>query len=222
MRIFFDFDNTVTLVDVLNELIERFSVRDDWMVLEQSWQLGEITTKECLTGQMKGIRISNRELVKYLKTVRIDPYFLKLIDLSRRKGVGPVIVSDNFEQIINIILENNGIKGVPIYANHLTLHRGRLSPFFPYQNPGCPFCAHCKKIHFMNETHSMDDPIIYVGDGRSDICAAKEADIIFAKDALLKYFRKNDLPCVEFCDLAGIYEYLKEDFAPLIFKIIAS
>ena len=44
----------------------------------------------------------------------------------------------------------------------------------------------------------MYDPIIYVGDGRSDICPAKEADIVMAKGVLLKYLRSHKLPCVEF------------------------
>ena len=62
----------------------------------------------------------------------------------------------------------------------------------------------------MNDPHSKDNPIIYIGDGRSDICAAKEADIVFAKDTLLGYFKKHDLPCIEFDDLSSVYKYLKE------------
>jgi 2,3-diketo-5-methylthio-1-phosphopentane phosphatase len=210
MRIFLDFDNTVTLGDVLNEMIERYSVCDDWIALEKAWQLGEITTKECLVGQMKWIRISKQELSKYFKTVQIDPYFIKLIELLRTREIESVIVSDNFEPIIQLILENNGIKDFPIYANHLRFYKDRIFPSFPYQNPDCSFCAHCKKVHFMNDVHSMDNPIIYIGDGRSDICAAKEADVVFAKDTLLRYFNKHSLPCIEFNDLAEVYEHLNE------------
>jgi len=210
MRVFFDFDNTVTFGDVLNEMIERYSVCDDWIVLEKAWQSGEITTKECLAGQMKWIRISKQELNRYLKTVRIDPYFIKLVGLLREREIPSVIVSDNFEPIIQLILEHNGIKDFGVYANHLRFYKDRVFPSFPYQNPDCTFCAHCKKVHFMNDEHSMEDPIIYVGDGRSDICASKEADIVFAKDTLLRYRKKHDLPCIEFHDLSGVYEYLNK------------
>ena len=196
--------------DVLNEMIERYSIRDDWMVFEKAWVLGEITTKECLTGQLNGVRISRQELIKYLRTVQIDPYFSKLVDFVKIKGIESCIVSDNFEPFIQIILENKGIKNFPIFANHLKFYRDRLFPSFPHQNPDCSFCAHCKKVHFMNDTHSKDNPIIYIGDGRSDICAAKEADIVFAKDTLLEYFKKHDLACIEFFDLAVVYEYLNE------------
>ena len=209
-RIFFDFDNTVTSVDVLDDMVKRFSVRDDWIVLEKNWQLGEITTIECLTGQIKWLRISRPELTKYLKTIQIDPYFSKLIDLLRRKGTTPVILSDNFEPIIKVILEHNGIKGLPIYANRLRFYGDRLLPTFPYQNPDCPFCAHCKKIHLQKDNYLEEKKIIYIGNGRSDFCPAMESDIVFAKDSLLKYLIKNKHPCVEFRDLSDVYDHFKE------------
>ena len=210
MRVFIDFDNTVTLVDVLSQLIEQFSINDDWMALEEAWRSGEISAKDCLIGQMKGVRIYQGELNEYLKIIEVDPYFSKLIDLLIERGIEINIVSDNFESIIKSILDNNGIKGVSVYANHLRVFRNRLFPSFPYQNPDCLLCAHCKKVHFMNDRHSMEDPIIYVGDGQSDICPARQADLVLAKGVLMKYLKKQDLPCVKFTRLDEVYEYLYE------------
>ena len=175
MRVYIDFDNTVTMVDVLAQLIERYSINDEWKALENAWKSEEITAKECLIGQMEGVRIYQGELNEYLKTIEIDPYFSKLIEFLRYKGIEFSIVSDNFEPIIKTILDNNGYKGVTVYGNQLRVFRNRLFPSFPYQNPHCHFCAHCKKVHFEDEAHSMKDPIIYIGDGQSDICPAKEA-----------------------------------------------
>jgi len=210
MRFFVDFDNTITVGDVLNDLIERYSINSEWVVLERAWQLGEITTKQCLSGQMKGLRVSKEELAKFLKTVEIDPHFKRLIALLREWETEPIIVSDNFEPLIRIILENHGIKDIPVYANHLKFYKDRLFPSFPYQNPDCSFCAHCKKIHFMDDVHSKENPIVYIGDGRSDICAAKEADLVFAKDTLLEYFKQHRLCCIEIDDLRTVFQYLKE------------
>ncbi len=209
-RIFFDFDNTVTLVDVIDDMVKRFSIRDDWMVLEKNWQSGEITTIECLTGQIKWLRISRPGLARYLKTIQIDPCFSKLINLLRKEGITPVILSDNFEPIIKVILENSGINGLLIYANRVRFYRDRLLPSFPYQNPDCPFCAHCKKIHLQKDNYLEKKKVIYIGDGRSDFCPAMESDIVFAKGSLLRYLIKNKRPCVEFHDLSDIYDHLKE------------
>ena len=73
MRIFIDFDNTITRFDVLYELIKRFSINSEWIELEKAWQMGKITTKECLLGQMRNIRIYRNELFEYLKYIKIDP-----------------------------------------------------------------------------------------------------------------------------------------------------
>ncbi|MCX5696960.1 MAG: hypothetical protein NTU54_03145 [Candidatus Omnitrophica bacterium] len=36
----FDFDNTITPFDVLDDIIEKFSVNDDWVVYEEAWRAG--------------------------------------------------------------------------------------------------------------------------------------------------------------------------------------
>ena len=51
---------------------------------------------------------------------------------------------------------------------------------------------------------------MYVGDGRSDFCPALEADVVFAKDSLLKYLKKRQRPCIEFNNLGDVYNHLKE------------
>ena len=56
--VFFDFDNTLTSFDVLDALIERFSINEDWKALERAWQAGRIGSKECLEGQLRSIRVT--------------------------------------------------------------------------------------------------------------------------------------------------------------------
>jgi len=37
-RVFFDFDNTMTTSDVLDDVIRRFSINDKWIALENVWK----------------------------------------------------------------------------------------------------------------------------------------------------------------------------------------
>ncbi len=207
-RVFFDFDNTISKGDVLDDIIQRFSINRDWVALQEAWLEERISAKECLLGQMKGVRISPADLSQYLTTVVLDPHFSSLLAWLRNYGVEPIIVSDNFQTIIEQVLQYNNIHGLTVYANHLEFSNDSLVPSFPYQNPNCRSCAHCKKTHFQK-----DDPrsIVYIGDGRSDICAAKESDRVYAKDTLLKYFQKHKLACVEFANLGDVHEHLKEE-----------
>ena len=208
-RVFFDFDNTLTKTDVLMEIIKKFSVNDHWKALEKAWVNEEIGAKECLEGQLKGVHVDKATLDKFLGHVELDKNCYKVLSFLSAQGVKPVILSDNFTPIIERILEINSIRDVKVYANAIRFYKDHLIPSFPYDNPFCPSCAHCKKIHLSRDP---EDPklIVYVGDGRSDFCPAKVSDIVFAKDSLLRHMHHVDKPCIPYKDMETVYHYFKE------------
>jgi len=206
-NLFFDFDNTITTVDVLDELIKKFSLNKNWQKLEVAWQKGEIGSKECLKGQLAGIRISKKALLNYLRKVKIDRYFLKLISFLKAYNIKPIILSDSFSFMIKIILKNYGIKNIPIYANQLRFSYNRLIPDFPLVNKACLRCGHCKRKSL--EENIYDGKLnIYIGDGLSDLCAASCADLVFAKGRLLKSLKRNK-KVIPIKNLKDVYFYLK-------------
>jgi 2,3-diketo-5-methylthio-1-phosphopentane phosphatase len=206
---FFDFDNTITSFDVLDDIIAQFAANDDWKALEKDWQEGKIGSRSCLEGQIGGIRVEREALLKYLAGIKIDPYFKKLLALLRRKKIESLIVSDSFSFFIREILKCNGINKIGICANEIELENNRLTPSFPHGNMDCPDCAHCKKRHVF-ERRYHGKRVVYIGDGRSDFCAAMESDLVFAKGALLEYLRKEGKPCVAFDNFQSIYTLVKE------------
>ncbi|MDE2230457.1 MAG: MtnX-like HAD-IB family phosphatase [Candidatus Omnitrophica bacterium] len=208
-RVFFDFDNTMTTSDVLDDVIQRFSINDRWAALEKSWEDEKISTKECLTGQLKNVRLSKNALHKFLRKVELDPHFHQFLSLLVREGVKPVILSDNFTYIVEWILAYHGIKDLKVYANSLRFYRDRIIPSFPYDNPFCLNCAHCKKIH-LTKDKTENKLIVYVGDGRSDFCPARVSDVVFAKGTLLDFMNKEGLPVIAYKDLSDVHHYFKE------------
>ncbi len=208
-RVFFDFDNTVTTTDVLDDIIQRFSINKHWMELEEAWLEGQIGTKECLTGQLRNIRVSRSVLYKFIKKVEFDPHFHQLLSLLVQEGIKPVILSDNFTCIVEQILANQGIRDLKVYGNALRFYREHIIPSFPYDNPFCLSCAHCKKIH-LTKDKTENKLIIFVGDGRSDYCPARVSDIVFAKDNLLSYLTKENIDCIPYKNLGDVYNYFQE------------
>lgn len=211
--VFFDFDNTITTRDVLDDMLVRFSMDDRWKGLEEEWTKGRIGSRDCLKGQLAGIRIRPQEFDKYLSTIRIDPYFKRLLGLFNSKNIRTVILSDNFDYILNSILKNNGIENLNTYSNHLKLRNGHLIPRFRSPNDDCSDggkCAHCKKTTLLTNL-GKDRKAVYIGDGRSDICVSKCADIVFAKDYLLKYYKEKKLSHIPFRTFKDIYRYFKEE-----------
>ncbi len=206
--VFFDFDNTITPFDVLDDIIEKFSINKNWVAFEQAWKRGDIGSQVCLKGQLHSVRITQKDLIRYLSKVKIDPHFSELFAMFRREGIKPVILSDNFTFIVNFILAHNGIKGAKVYANNLRFAKDRLLPSFPYVNRHCLRCAHCKKKNLLKK-EVQDKIIMYIGDGLSDACPAEYADIVFAKGNLLEHFRRKRRLCAAFNTLEDIYNYFR-------------
>lgn len=206
--VFFDFDNTITTFDVLDDIIEKFSVNRDWIALENAWKRGEIGSRVCLEGQLRSVRATKKDLLQYLSRIRIDPHFYNFFTMLKREEIKAIILSDNFTFIIKSILWNNGIKGIKVYANSLRFQRDRLMPSFPYNNKRCLLCAHCKKNSLLKKD-IRDKIIIYIGDGLSDVCPCEGSDIVFAKDDLLNHFRKIKRLCLAFNNLKDITNYFR-------------
>jgi len=208
-RVFIDFDNTITVGDVLDGVIERFSPDEGWRTLEAEWEEGRIGARVCLDGQLRGLRASWPEFERHLDGVALDPGFNALLELVRRERGQLTVVSDNFDLFVGHILRRSGLADVAFHANHLELAGDRVIPSFPFTNPNCPDCAHCKKTHFIPPN---DDGrrVVYIGDGRSDLCPARHADIVFAKASLLAHLHEERIPCMAFDGLTDVTRALQK------------
>lgn len=206
--VFFDFDNTITPFDVLDDIIKRFSIDRKWEKFESAWKRGLIGSRQCLEGQLRSVRVTREDLLRYASRIKIDPHFHKLSAMLEKEGIKPVILSDSFAFIIASILRKNKIKGVRVYANSLRFHGDRLIPAFPHRHSRCQRCAHCKKKNLLGKD-IRDKIIIYIGDGHSDVCPAECSDIVFAKGSLLKHFRRTKRLCIAYNKLEDITNYFR-------------
>lgn len=209
--VFFDFDNTIATCDVFDSMLPRFSRDDLWVKLEKDWQRGKIGSHACLEGQIKGISITQQALDKYLSGIKLDPYFKKIVAALSASRVKVIVLSDNFDYILNRVLGFHSIDNLKVYSNKLKFAKDKLIPYFPFRSKKCQVCAHCKTKNLLANV-SPDSIIIYVGDGRSDICPSQYADLVFAKDDLRKYFQDKKLTCFAYESLKDVYSYFKSCF----------
>lgn len=206
--VFFDFDHTITTCDVFDNLLLHFAKDDRWKELEESWKAGKIGSQECLQGQLKSINITRNKLDEYLAEIKIDPYFKRIIKLLVAKKITTIILSDNFDYILKRILKNNAIKQLRVFSNRLKFAKGRLLPYFPFRSKDCKLCGHCKKKNLLANA-KQNSLIFFIGDGRSDICPAQAADVVFAKKDLLEFYKGKNLTCLPYRDLKDVYNYFK-------------
>jgi 2-hydroxy-3-keto-5-methylthiopentenyl-1-phosphate phosphatase len=203
--LFFDFDNTITQGDVLDRVIERFSVTEDWRRWEDAWSRGEVSTQQCLEQQIAGLGASQAELVDFVADFPIDPNFETIVRWAAREQIELIIVSDNFSCLVREILSGKAFAELPLFANELTFSGNRPKAHFPYTSRDCARCANCKVTHFKRFPGRST---IYVGDGLSDVCPALAADLVFAKDSLAEYLGSRGVAFQPFVSLATVAEFL--------------
>ena len=205
LALFLDFDNTITTSDVLDRVIERYSPTERWRSWEVDWQSGRISTRECLEKQIAHLRVSADELIRFTDAIGIDEAFAPLVAWTAENGIDTSIVSDNFHGVIEAMLRRRGLPLVPIYANSLSFAGDRPRASFPFLDPACERCAHCKAQHLRRAAGSFR---IFVGDGLSDVCPAGAADVTFAKDSLAAYLQSSGHSFRPFRSLADVLESL--------------
>jgi 2-hydroxy-3-keto-5-methylthiopentenyl-1-phosphate phosphatase len=204
--LFFDFDNTITQGDVLDEVIEKFSPDGAWRGWEEAWVAGRMSALECLERQIGNLRVTQGSLLAHLDSVRIDGSFAGILRWARAREVDVNIVSDSFLPLVRHILQRHGIDSVPVFANDLAFSGDRLYPSFPFHDAAFPRSANAKARHL---EAWRGYTIIFAGDGRSDLDAALASDIVFAKDSLALELEARAVPFTRFDSLAVELAFLE-------------
>jgi len=212
LKLFVDFDGTVTTRDVGNAFFRRFggTVCDG---LVHEYRDGKISAQECFRREAAAIgRLPVEEAEAFFREQQVSPGFDDFVGFCRARGIEFHIVSDGLDYYIGRILAINDIEGVSVFANRLTLSGAEdgsatLSVSFPYGTAECDRCACCKRNILLTKA-GEEDVIGYIGEGYSDRCAVQYADIVFAKDELQKY-----------CQQENISYYVYDDFHDVVARL---
>lgn len=214
-QVWLDFDGTLTVGDFLDHLIGRYSRNDSWRLIEERWRAGVIGSRECLEREFDLLDLSPNQLQSELEGVALDPGAVELLNYLQSWNVPTVVLSDGIDSFIRSILGRHGvgvglaIQPPTIRANQI-LHNGtRLALHCPYSRSGCESgSAHCK----CGSSADLATPgrhSVYVGDGRSDLCASRKAGTVFAKGALAASLTAEGRPFLPFNTLHDVLDVLK-------------
>jgi len=192
-----DFDGTITDDDVAQLIFDRFG-STMWWDLENRFRRGEISCKNALVGEFSTVRGERKEIEDFVSNyVCISPSFDRFIETCGKRNVPVYVVSDGLDFYVNLILSKVGLDGMKVFCNKAIFEDGRVRINFPYGNSECEKCGNCKTQH-LKKLKKKGYYVIYVGDGYSDMCAAKQADYIIAKSYLLDFCRSNKIACGTF------------------------
>jgi len=202
-----DFDGTVCTVDMGNEVLNRFS-GEGWEEIDRAYCSGDIGSKNAYTQVTSLFRGTKMQLLEFVRNrERLDPHFPAFYAYCRERGFDLKIVSDGLDIYINEILRKNNLEEIEYYTNVATFHNDRLCIDFPRMNKDCEKCGTCKN-GILNQYRGAYETIIYVGDGHSDFCPSKDADLVFAKGILHKKCVEDGRTCEYYESFKDVHDYM--------------
>lgn len=226
---FTDFDGTITLHDSNDWMTDNLGFGGDLRrqgnkdVLE-----GKDTFRDSFRAMMDSVKTPFPECIKALcDNIKLDPYFNDFYKWSRENGVPVIVLSSGMTPIIRALLvhligpEGNDIE---IVSNEVV----DRSPKKKEEEGGWKIrfhdesdFGHDKSLtirpyakYFEENPKEPRPTMFYAGDGVSDLSAARETDLLFAKKGhdLITYCEREGVPFTVFEDWQSILATTKAIF----------
>jgi 2,3-diketo-5-methylthio-1-phosphopentane phosphatase len=201
MRVYCDFDGTITTVDTTDLVLERLAPAR-WRDIEAEWVAGRIGSAECMGRQVELLAADDAAIDAVLDEVPLADGFVEFARWCASRRVPLVVVSDGVDYFIRRILVRHGLWYLPVIANRLQRHAGTCRLEHPYLRTGCSARSGVCKCAV-----ARTDPgyrTVYIGDGRSDFCPSGRADVLFARDALARHARDQGIPFLPYRDFNDV------------------
>lgn len=203
-----DFDGTVTKTDLLDTIASRFGDPVVYQEVEDGLDEGHMTLREVITREFRPVRKPLAEVIDWeLENVELRPGFHELVELARERGWRLVIVSSGFHELIEPILEHEGLD-VELHANRVDPRPDGWVVDWRYDE-SCDSCGESCKRSITRELADGGE-IVYIGDGYSDRCAAEAADGVFATRGLARYLDERGVPFEPFDDFHQVAAKLRD------------
>jgi 2-hydroxy-3-keto-5-methylthiopentenyl-1-phosphate phosphatase len=206
--LFCDFDGTITLKGMVDEVGEVF-VGETWLALKQKMLERKLSLLEGVAMAFETIPSSRREeIIDHVKqAAKIRPGFMELLDYCKVGGIPFIVVSGGVDFFMEPVLKPYVRSISRAYSLESDFSHKNLRLVHKYSCGECGLC----KLKVMEEYPGRTR--ILIGDGLTDLHGAQHADLVFARASLAKYLDQEGrpyLPYETFFDVIhGLNDFLK-------------
>ncbi|KAI9376005.1 HAD-like domain-containing protein [Aspergillus egyptiacus] len=221
---FTDFDGTITLEDSNDFMTDNLGYgqakrrQGNKDVLEN-----KVTFRDSFRDMLDSVKTPFNECLDILrKNMRLDPHFIEFYYWAKENNVPIVVLSSGMVPVIQTLLETLlGHKlddHITIVANDVESRDGK-----DINSPGGWQIKYHDDSHFGHDKSLEIKPyaavpfdkrptLLYAGDGVSDLSAASETDLLFAKAGrdLITYCEREGMPYTIFEDWSSILVTTKD------------
>ena len=198
-----DYDGTITASDTLDQAAQVFGDPAVYEEVEVGLDGGRLPLREVITREFAPVTAPLGEVVAWvLEHAEVRPGFSEFVSGVRDAGWDVQIVSSGFHELIEPVLEREGVDVSLLHANRLDPRPDGWRVVWRYPDD-CDECGESctRKLLPAGE-------VVYVGDGYSDRCAALAADRVFATAGLATYLTELGVPFEPFSDFQALSQAL--------------
>ena len=204
-----DFDDTAAEQNVAELLLQRFGDAT-WTDVRDKFRKGELNLKEYQEIVFRNIKADVGTMQRYVKEkANLRPHFGELVEHCENNNIPMAIVSQGLDFYIEALLNAEGYESIPVYAVNTSFNSSGITYHYNHTSPGKEFQGNSKGL-IVNEYQQKGYKVYYMGDGRSDFEAAREADVVFAHSVLADECDKQGINYIRFNDFGDVLKRLTE------------
>ena len=205
-----DFDNTITIGNVSEQIHEKFGP-PEWNQIHKEYKQGNMSVEESNISSFKNLGYPKCELDIFVEeNVKFRKGFLEFYNYIKNCDVDFKIVSSGVDFYIFFSLKSIGIdkENISVISGNSNFNDRGIDVQY-YDFSGNTISSDFKLTHtdFHKNQYSK---IIYLGDSLTDLKSSYKADYVFATDKLYEYYVKNNLNCYEFSNYYEVLTTVKD------------
>ncbi len=215
-RVLVDFDGTITERDA------DFVIADSMLGGEAQRVYGPIVAayEQLHIGlrdyfeRMLALLPMDRELIEdHLGGVVIRPGVHELVAWCAAASVDLEIVTEGLDLYVCPLLQRAGLADVPLSCNRAQPRAGGYRIVAPHDSESCERCLNCKGAR-VRRAQRAGQAVAIVGDGASDLCAARCADLVLARDGLRRHCERENIDHLAWDSFADVLGALRVHAQP--------
>ncbi len=200
-----DFDGTITTEDEAFILLNAFA-DGNWREVLDEYKDGKISVGAFNSRAFAMVKADEKKMLELVnRTLHVRPGFTDFISHCRQQGFRPVIVSNGLDFYIKAIMKKVGVD-IEVFAAKTSFDQDCMK--VKYLGPNGEVLDDSFKEAYTRSFLGQGYRVMYIGNGPSDMPAAKLSCRIFATGGLLELCRETNINCVPFEDFCEVVSNL--------------
>ncbi len=200
-----DFDGTIIRNNLSVLLRERYA-GGDWQRIDSDYLHGYLTVEQSNKLQFALIKEPKERLQAFVRQhIELRPGFVEFVRYCQESAVHFAIVSSGLDFYIEPVLAQISVPDLELHCGQTSFGKNGIA--VSYTDLEGNMVNEGFKYKCLTWLKKRGKDIIYIGDGLSDLEAARHANHIFATGHLLDLFNSEPVVCNRFSDF---YDLLRQ------------